>query len=188
MNRLLTPAQRAKRKAAYEAVHGSAKAIGARAANRAMGRGNATAKLADASFTSDTASKTGTPERSIRRDATRAKALGPDLDRIAGTSLDKGAELDALAAMPASARSEVISRAAAGENVSALRPMSTQEPKPGFAELQRTFKSFRSAWLRASAAGQNASFVESAGAGLIDAGLIVDDRSATAASLAFICA
>jgi hypothetical protein len=34
------------------------------------------------------------------RDATRAKALGPDLDRFAGTSLDKGAELNALTKMP----------------------------------------------------------------------------------------
>jgi hypothetical protein len=50
-------------------------------------------------FTKDAAAKTGKSEQSIRRDATRAKALGPDLDRIAGTSLDKGAELDALAAM-----------------------------------------------------------------------------------------
>ena len=46
-------------------------------------------------FTADTAAKTGKPERTIRRDATRAKALGADLDRVAGTSLDKGVELDA---------------------------------------------------------------------------------------------
>jgi hypothetical protein len=38
-------------------------------------------------------------EQSIRHDATRAKALGPDLDRVVGSSLDKGAELDVLAAM-----------------------------------------------------------------------------------------
>ncbi|MBB4428411.1 hypothetical protein GGD66_006998 [Bradyrhizobium sp. CIR48] len=37
-----------------------------------------------ASFVADTCGKTGTAERSIRRDATRANALGPDLDRIAG--------------------------------------------------------------------------------------------------------
>lgn len=56
------------------------------------------------SFVDDTAGKTGKHRASIARDATRAKALGPDLDRVAGTSLDKGAELDALAAMPAEAR------------------------------------------------------------------------------------
>lgn len=44
-------------------------------------------------------------QRNDPRDATQAKALGPDLDRVAGSSLDKGAELDALAAIPAEARS-----------------------------------------------------------------------------------
>lgn len=39
----------------------------------------------------------GRSRTAVARDATRAKALGPDLDRVAGTSLDKGAELDALA-------------------------------------------------------------------------------------------
>ncbi|APG13751.1 hypothetical protein BKD09_35880 [Bradyrhizobium japonicum] len=38
--------------------------------------------MAAASFTADTAAKTGKPERTIQRDATRAKALGPDLDRV----------------------------------------------------------------------------------------------------------
>jgi len=46
---------------------------------------------------------------------TRAKAPGPDLDRVAGTSLDKGAELDALAAMPADSRAPIIAQTAAGE-------------------------------------------------------------------------
>lgn len=45
-------------------------------------------------FTADTAAKTGKPERTIRLYATRAKALGPDLDRVARTSFDKGTELD----------------------------------------------------------------------------------------------
>jgi len=49
---------------AYEALHGSAKANGAKAANALMGRGDANAKLADA-FTSDTAKKTGQSERAI---------------------------------------------------------------------------------------------------------------------------
>jgi hypothetical protein len=44
-----------------------------------------------ASFTADAAAKSGKSARAIARDATRAKALGADLDRI------KGAELDALA-------------------------------------------------------------------------------------------
>lgn len=82
-----------------------------------MGRSDATANLADASFTVDTATKTGKPERTIQRDATRAKVLGPDLDRVTGTLL--GA--DAPAGMSKPERNEIISRAATGEEVSAIR-------------------------------------------------------------------
>jgi ParB family transcriptional regulator, chromosome partitioning protein len=97
----LTPAQRAKlvskRKAAYEATHPETK-------NGATGRGRGKVRQVGGpnreSFAKDTAAKSGKSERSIERDATRGKALGGDLDRIARTSLDKGAELDALAAMP----------------------------------------------------------------------------------------
>jgi hypothetical protein len=54
--------------------------------------------LADA-FTKDATKKTRQSERSVQRDATRAKkvAVLPD---IAGTSLDKGAEIDVLAKLP----------------------------------------------------------------------------------------
>lgn len=48
--------------------------------------------------------------------------------------------------MPATVRAPLIQRAAAGENVSAIRP-NGQEPKPGHSELMRTFKAFRSTWL-----------------------------------------
>lgn len=50
-------------------------------------------------FTSATAAATGKDESTIRRAAARGKALGDDLAAIAGTSLDKGAELDALVKM-----------------------------------------------------------------------------------------
>jgi hypothetical protein len=77
------------------------------------GRGKQSHKDANlASFVTDTASKTGESGRSIARDATRAKALGADLDRVAGTSLDTGSELDALAKMPQPERQLIISRAA----------------------------------------------------------------------------
>jgi ParB family chromosome partitioning protein len=129
VRRDLTAAQRAKlvakRKAAYEAVHPETK-------HGATGRGRAKSGQVGHSnerFTADTAAKTGKSKRSIERDATRAKALGADLDKVAGTSLDKGAELDALAAMPAPARQEIISRAATGEEVSAIREASSQASK-----------------------------------------------------------
>ena len=63
----------------------------------------------------------------MKADATRARRLGPDLDRVAGTSLDKGAELDALAAMPAEDRAPLIRRASAGENVSALQEAAARD-------------------------------------------------------------
>ena len=44
------------------------------------------------SFAADTAAKSGKSVRSVHLDVTRAKALGADLDRVAGTSLDKGSE------------------------------------------------------------------------------------------------
>lgn len=62
-------------------MHGPAKAIGARAANRTRGGAThpPTWRLRPSA---DTAAKTGKPERTIQRDATRAKALGLDLDRV----------------------------------------------------------------------------------------------------------
>jgi len=48
-------------------------------------------------FVTATADATGKDERTIRRAAARGEALGDDLDQVAGTSLDKGVELDALA-------------------------------------------------------------------------------------------
>lgn len=58
------------------------------------GRGNI-------AFAADTAATTGETKRDINRQIARAEALGDDLNRIAGTSLDKGVELDALKDMPA---------------------------------------------------------------------------------------
>lgn len=69
------------------------------------------------SFVSDASSKTGSSKRSIERDATRAKVLGSNLDRLVGTTLDKASELDALSAMPADARGTLIQRAAGGETI-----------------------------------------------------------------------
>jgi ParB-like chromosome segregation protein Spo0J len=150
----LTPAQRAKltvqRKGAYQKAHPETK-------NGATGRGrpkvSQVGKAIDG-FLAETAAKSGRSKTAVARDATRARALGDDLDRVEGTSLDKGAELDALAKMPATDRKVVIDRAAAGENVSALRPSTAQEHKPGYSELTQTWKTFRSAWLRAGPAGR----------------------------------
>lgn len=79
----------------------------------------------DLGFVASTAAVTGESERSIRRDLARAYALGDSaLDKITGTSLDSGVEMDALIRLPEPEREALIERAVAGEKVSA-KPAST---------------------------------------------------------------
>jgi hypothetical protein len=68
-----------------------------------MGRGDATENSAVASFTADTADKTGLSDRSIRQSIYRAEKIAPgvrDEIRSMPEIADKGVELDALAKMP----------------------------------------------------------------------------------------
>jgi ParB-like chromosome segregation protein Spo0J len=121
----LTPAEQAahhtRRKELYEQKHGKAKAKGAHEANRKMGRRHdATDNLSDA-YTTDAAKKTGKNPRSVRRDVARGENI-PNVAALAGTSLDQGAELDALAKLKDIApdrQAELIEKAKSGENVSA---------------------------------------------------------------------
>lgn len=76
------------------------------------GRGNT-------SFAAETSAASGESKRRVNEHLARAEALGDDLDEIAGTSLDKGVELDALKDMAHEDRRELIQRAKAGEAVSA---------------------------------------------------------------------
>jgi hypothetical protein len=112
-----------RRRELHEQLYGKAKALGAAAANAIMGRKHATAKLADASsFTADTAKTTGKSPRTIQRVVQRAAQNGrTDLARIAGTSLDRGAELDALPLLPPTTRDALIEQAVAGFEVSAVQ-------------------------------------------------------------------
>jgi ParB family chromosome partitioning protein len=85
-------------------------------------------------FTKDTADKTGMSERTIQRNDERARKVGEDnLRKIAGTSLDRAGELDALAKLDAATRDALCNRAAAGEEVSAkaaLNPEPQPQPEP----------------------------------------------------------
>jgi ParB-like chromosome segregation protein Spo0J len=72
-----------------------------------------------AEFAADTSRASGESKRDVNRHLARAEALGEYLDEIAGTSLDKGVELDALKDLPQEERKELIQRAKAGETVSA---------------------------------------------------------------------
>lgn len=123
----LSPAERAdhtaRRKEIFEELHPEKKwgaSIG-----KASGRGRPKIEETDSgssidSFIAATAKATGKGKTTVTLDAARGKQTR--LNEIAGTSLDKGVELDALAELgktnPA-IRDSLIDRAAAGEKVSA---------------------------------------------------------------------
>src|SRR5260221_7514514 len=130
----LTPAQEAaavaRRKEIYLALHPETAAGRSQAAamNAKLGRGDVNNKMSP-TFTKATAAASGKTPRSIERAAARAKAINPEnLVKLVGTSLDKGAELDALATRPADLRQDRINRATQGEVVSA-RPARSSNGK-----------------------------------------------------------
>lgn len=117
----LTASQRAqaikRRKAIWEALH-PGETGGATCAS-SLSDGRKAGPQHEPQFAADTAKVTGESKSQINRHVARAEALGDDLPRVAGTSLDKGVELDALAKLPEADRAELIERAQAGEKVSA---------------------------------------------------------------------
>ena len=121
----LTPAQRAaaikRRREIWAALHPEGKLEVGQAVPPQAGHGGA--RPQKNAFAADTATITGESKRDINRHLARADALGGDIQKVAGTSLDKGVELDALKAMPASQRQDLIARAQSGEVVSARKPM-----------------------------------------------------------------
>jgi ParB family transcriptional regulator, chromosome partitioning protein len=117
----LTPAEEAahigKRKELYERLHPETKhgAVG----RRGKSSHNATSFEPADAFIDDTAKKTGKHRATVARKAARAKkvAVLPD---IVGTSLDTGAEIDALAKLPVEKQRSLAEAAKRGENVSAI--------------------------------------------------------------------
>lgn len=82
-------------------------------------------------FAAATAEATGQSKATTNRAIARADALGDEaLTKVTNTSLDSGVELDALAKMPAPERTELIERAAAGEQVSARTQAAPVASKP----------------------------------------------------------
>jgi ParB family chromosome partitioning protein len=103
-----------RRKELYEKLHPETKhgAIGrGREKNRQVGDSNDR-------FTRETAKKTRRSERQVQRDASRAKNVVVLTD-IAGTTLDKGDEIDALAKLPEDEQRRLASAAKTGMKVSA---------------------------------------------------------------------
>lgn len=80
-------------------------------------------------FAAEISSVTGDSKTQVNLKIARARELGPDIHRIVGTSLDKGVEMDALMKLPEPERATLISRAEAGEKVSA-RPVPLEKPLP----------------------------------------------------------
>lgn len=121
----LTASQRAqaikRRKAIWEALHPNSGNTLSTIPDRGPGRPK--------EFASDTAAAAGMTKQAINQHLARAEALGDDLPRVIGTSLDKGVELDALAKLPKADRAELIERAQAGEKVSA-RDATPAAPTP----------------------------------------------------------
>ena len=130
----LSPAERAahvaRRKALYEKIHPQT-TTGKAPGKAGGGKKAKNAKLA--SFVEATAKATGQSKRKVARDATRGKRVAV-LSEIVGTSLDKGAELDAIAKLSEPEQRELAERAMAGEEVTA-RPAAMPEVKPTVAAV-----------------------------------------------------
>jgi ParB family transcriptional regulator, chromosome partitioning protein len=134
----LSPAEEAiaitRRKEIYLALHPET-AVGksqAAAMNAKLRRGDVNDKMS-LTFSKATAAASGKTHRSIERAAARGEAIeAGNLKKLAGTSLDKGAELDALAKMPMGVRQSLIERAAKGEIVTARprRPPRRENARP----------------------------------------------------------
>ncbi|MCC7269396.1 MAG: ParB-like nuclease domain-containing protein [Rhodocyclaceae bacterium] len=115
----LTPAQRAaaikRRRQIWDALHPDKQVAQIAPPVEVKKHGHAQASA----FAAETAKVSGESKSQINRHLARAEALGDDLQAVAGTSLDKGVELDALKEMPAPERKQIIVRARGGEKVSA---------------------------------------------------------------------
>lgn len=134
----LTPAQTAahlkRRKELWEALNN-----GATCTENGRGRPR--------EFASETAEKIGSAKSTVTRAISRAEALGDDIQRVTGTSLDSGVELDALAKVDPEQRAELIERAEAGEKVSA-RGLSDYAQNESKTE-QREWSTLCASWNRA---------------------------------------
>jgi ParB/RepB/Spo0J family partition protein len=96
----------------------------------------------DAASIRDQAEKTGEDKEKIRRSKKRAEKLGNEtLSRVHGTSLDNGAQLDALMKLGDDKREELIKQAEAGEDVSAVRVLAAETSPATEPEIDYTIQS-----------------------------------------------
>lgn len=133
----LSPAERAmhtaERKRLYEEAHPETKKGGDRKSEQIKSQ---SLRSDSERFTADTAKKTGVSERKVQLDAHRGEKIN-GIDKVVGTSLDKGEELDALAKLPISQQAILIEKASRGEKVSAkaaAKKVAREEKEKALAE------------------------------------------------------
>jgi ParB-like chromosome segregation protein Spo0J len=123
-----------RRKAIYEEMHPETKPTSEGGAGRNKETRRQNGEESADRFTKDTADKTRMSERTVQRNAERGRVIGEEnLRKIAGTSLDKPGELDALIKLDPVTRDDLCNRAASGAQVSAkatLNPNPEPQPQP----------------------------------------------------------
>jgi ParB/RepB/Spo0J family partition protein len=104
-----------------EIIEARAAAVSSQPATKLSKRGRkGEGRPSKAASVRDQAAKTGQSKDKVARSRKRAERLGKEtLGRVVGTSLAKGTELDALAKLAAGEREVLVSRAEAGEKVTA---------------------------------------------------------------------
>jgi ParB-like chromosome segregation protein Spo0J len=138
-------AHHARRKELYEQKHPETKPTNRAGPGRGKTRRQNGNESADR-YTKNTAEETGDSERTIQRAVKRGNDI-PNVAELAGTSLDQGAELDALAKLKDIApdrQAELIEQAKEGEKVSAKAEINargrnqSRKPKPAASGTEQT--------------------------------------------------
>lgn len=132
----------ARRKAIYEQLHPET-AHGATGKGRPKSRHDGDSKPPPERFTQDAAKKTGAGERTIQRSVGHVETIGEQaLAELIDTPLNATVELDALSQLDEARRQDVVERAKAGKDVSAVVELKKQRRagrEKALADRIRTF-------------------------------------------------
>lgn len=158
-------AQTARRKAIYETLHPETRhGVIGNGREKSCQVGDSTSETV-ARFTADTAEKIGKSERAVQRDAERGEKVAPDvLARVRGTSLDSGAYLDRLKALPPDEQRARVERALAAP---VIKP--TQRALTDAEAVEKQFQAIVAAWNKAVPEARDRFKVEYVEAPVMDA-------------------
>jgi hypothetical protein len=128
----LTPSERAahhaERKRLYLKLHPETEK--GKAGGRPRKTSDKMSKVSTKGYAKAAAKKVGKTSRTVARDVSRGEKIDPQaLADLAGTCLDNGTELDALAKLPAAEQRSLAEAAKRGEKVSAITPHSPCDPE-----------------------------------------------------------